>query len=294
MKLKELCETVGIEYNNKNPKRSLDKITKCYKIGNVNNKKNDYYIIRELSAEEKREYRTNIKMKEAFKDGICATLSIIEDNKVCGSIKDFYEVFDIVNKNYSWFKYKNITEQKINFLNSQNINMDNLIIYHDFATEIDTMFRRMVKDTLDRLEKELIIYINKRLTFVYVDEHGYKRIKFANENETQSLLEVGRKILDKYKYEVYSDIMYYDKENIKDEISKELGIEYFYNQYEIILNKEYLNKIKIDVSMEVKNKVNELSVKKLSMSKQGVLKEYDIEMLNDCIDTIVKKPTYFP
>lgn len=102
------------------------------------------------------------------------------------------------------------------------------------------------------------------------------------------MLEIGRKVLDKYNYENYEDILYYDKEKIKNEISKELGIEYFYNQYEIILNKEYLSKYEKYCCTELKNKVNELSAKKLSMSKQGVLKEYDIEMLNDCIDTIIK------
>lgn len=287
MKLKELCDQVGIEYNSKNPKRSLEQIKKHYEIGQ-NGTKKDYYIIRELSPQEKREFRSNIRMKEIFRDTICATLSMIDSNKACGSIKDFYELFALVNKNYSWFKYGNINDNKLKYIERNNINKDNIVVYHEFATEIDAMFRRMVKNSLLQLEKEFIIFINKKLTFVYIDKNGYKQSKYATDQETQRMLEIGRKVLDRYNYENYEDISYYDKEKIKNEISRELGIEYFYNQYEIILNKEYLSKYEKYCCTELKNNVNDLSVKKLSMSKQGVLKEYDIEMLNDCIDTIIK------
>ena len=43
-----------------------------------------------------------------------------------------------------------------------------------------------------------------------------------------------------------------------------------------------------EMMTEKKKQVNELSAKKLSLSKQGVLKEYDSILLNDCIDTLVR------
>lgn len=52
MKLRKLCENLGIEYNEKNPKLSLKKIKKDYLVFQNGNKK-DYSIIRPLTDEEK-------------------------------------------------------------------------------------------------------------------------------------------------------------------------------------------------------------------------------------------------
>ena len=102
LKLKELCEELGYKYDKKNPKRSLEEIKKTYVIKQDGR---DYSVVRELSTEERREIKTYVKMRGVIKDTIFATLSMVDNNKIGGTINDFYELFAIVNNNYSWFKY---------------------------------------------------------------------------------------------------------------------------------------------------------------------------------------------
>lgn len=52
MKLRQLCDGLGIKYNEKNPKLSLNAIKKNYLVKQNGNKK-DYSIIRPLTDEEK-------------------------------------------------------------------------------------------------------------------------------------------------------------------------------------------------------------------------------------------------
>ena len=52
MKLRPLCDGLGIKYNEKNPKLSLNVIKKNYLVEQNGNKK-DYSIIRPLTDEEK-------------------------------------------------------------------------------------------------------------------------------------------------------------------------------------------------------------------------------------------------
>lgn len=286
MKIRELCNKLGYEYDPNHSKRCLDKIKKDYLIEQVG-QKNNYNIIRELTLDEKRELNQYIKMRGVIKDVIIATLSMIEGNEVCGSIKDFYELFTLVNKNYKWFKFTTMSDKKRNYIKDNNINEDNITIYHDFSKEIDGIYHKAMKECLEQLEKEMLIYINKELTFVYIDENGFHHQKIATKEETEKLLEVGREVMDKYNYESYDKILFYDKEKIKNEICDIMNIDYFYNQYRLILNKKYLNS-NYEFCLELKKQVNELSAKKLSLSKQGVLKEYDSILLNDCIDTLVR------
>lgn len=51
MKLKELCESVGVEYDKKHPDRTLKNLRSLYLIKQNGNKK-DYTIIRELTEDE--------------------------------------------------------------------------------------------------------------------------------------------------------------------------------------------------------------------------------------------------
>ena len=57
MKIRELCNKLGYEYDPNHSKRCLAKIKKDYLIEQVG-QKNNYNIIRELTLDEKRELKT--------------------------------------------------------------------------------------------------------------------------------------------------------------------------------------------------------------------------------------------
>ena len=73
MKLRQLCDGLGIKYNEKNPKLSLNVIKKNYLVEQNGNKK-DYSIIRQLTDEEKFlntklvPYKNQFRVKEEDKN----------------------------------------------------------------------------------------------------------------------------------------------------------------------------------------------------------------------------------
>ena len=99
MKLKEICEITGIEYNNKNPKRSLKEIEKYYIINKVG--KRDYEIVRELNDDEKslirkcipNVYINQFKVKDEDKHKSGVYKIILDKTIYIGQTKDLYERF---------------------------------------------------------------------------------------------------------------------------------------------------------------------------------------------------------
>ena len=100
MKLRQLCDNLGIKYNEKNPKLSLNKIKKDYLVEQNGNKK-DYFIIRQLTDEEKilntklvpYKNQFNVKEEDKNKGGIYK-IELSKEKKIyIGQTKNFYNRF---------------------------------------------------------------------------------------------------------------------------------------------------------------------------------------------------------
>ena len=100
MKLKQLCDNLGIKYNEKNPKLSLNKIKKDYLVEQNGNKK-DYFIIRQLTDEEKILNTKLVPYKNQFhvisdiknKSGVYK-IELKEEKKIyIGQTNNFYNRF---------------------------------------------------------------------------------------------------------------------------------------------------------------------------------------------------------
>lgn len=100
MKLRQLCDGLGIKYNEKNPKLSLNLIKKNYLIEQNGNKK-DYSIIRQLTDEEKIlntklvPYKNQFHVKEEDKNkGGIYKIEFPQEKKIyIGQTKNFYNRF---------------------------------------------------------------------------------------------------------------------------------------------------------------------------------------------------------
>ena len=100
MKLRQLCDNLGIKYNEKNPKLSLNKIKKDYLVEQNGNKK-DYSIIRPLTDEEKFlntklvPYKNQFHVKEEDKNkGGIYKIELPQEKKIyIGQTKNFYNRF---------------------------------------------------------------------------------------------------------------------------------------------------------------------------------------------------------
>ena len=100
MKLRQLCDGLGIKYNEKNPKLSLNKIKKDYLVEQNGNKK-DYFIIRQLTDEEKILNTKLVPYKNQFhvisdiknKSGVYK-IELKEEKKIyIGQTNNFYNRF---------------------------------------------------------------------------------------------------------------------------------------------------------------------------------------------------------
>ena len=100
MKLRQLCDNLGIKYNEKNPKLSLNKIKKDYLVEQNGNKK-DYSIIRPLTDEEKILNTKLVPYKNQFhvisdiknKSGVYK-IELKEEKKIyIGQTNNFYNRF---------------------------------------------------------------------------------------------------------------------------------------------------------------------------------------------------------
>lgn len=100
MKLRQLCDNLGIKYNEKNPKLSLNKIKKDYLVGQNGNKK-DYFIVRPLTDEEKILNTKLVPYKNQFhvisniknKSGVYK-IELKEEKKIyIGQTNNFYNRF---------------------------------------------------------------------------------------------------------------------------------------------------------------------------------------------------------
>lgn len=100
MKLRQLCDDLGIKYNEKNPKLSLNAIKKNYLVKQNGNKK-DYSIIHPLTDEEKFlntklvPYKNQFHVKEEDKNkGGIYKIELPQEKKIyIGQTKNFYNRF---------------------------------------------------------------------------------------------------------------------------------------------------------------------------------------------------------
>ena len=135
MKLRQLCDGLGIKYNEKNPKLSLNVIKKNYLVEQNGNKK-DYSIIRPLTDEEKFDLQKLSDCKKILQDTIYVQLSLIKENKMRSDIKGFLELFDMVNENYKYFTYDSMNEQKYKLLKDYiDPKLENATLY-DFVNDV--------------------------------------------------------------------------------------------------------------------------------------------------------------
>ena len=170
MKLRQLCDNLGIRYNEKNPKLSLNAIKKKYLIEQNGNKK-DYTIVRPLTEEEKFDLQKLSDCKKILQDTIYVQLSLIKENKMRSDIKGFLELFNMVNENYKYFTYDSMNEQKYKLLKEYiDPKLENATLY-DFVNDVHPILNRLVKETFDKLVDERFIYKKEILMFGYYERY---------------------------------------------------------------------------------------------------------------------------
>lgn len=304
--IQELCSLLNIEYNKNHPRLSLNKIKTELELEQISKQK--YRIIRELTNEEKAELRHFSNCKQILEPTIYYLLSRTTDNKIRDNMKGYFERFHITNEYYKYFAYENITEKKIELLEAINFGEEpviaNMIMNH-FVTDTHPIFRRMVLDTFHKMVDESYIILKEHLMFgteIYIDlginDNGEKIQKRINKNseatdiEEQLYATIRREKMEYRHFNEWSKVPYFIKQQIQNEIIHEMGKKYMYYEYEIILNKEGLQRKAESQNLEeLFNQLNLAIAEKVIKSNQGELKNTPKVIKEHCTNKLIKTKT---
>ena len=190
MKLRQLCDNLGIKYNEKNPKLSLNKIKKDYLVKQNGNKK-DYFIIRQLTDEEK-----------------------ILNTKLVPYKNQFHVISDIKNKS-GVYKIELKEEKKIYI--GQTNNFYNRFCRHcnpsTYSLAKDIIKQGAIFSVIELEDNEHERFVKETYWSKYYKENGYKLLnkeevlfKAQHENKLKTILQ---------------------KHNIDDDVINEIIKEYY-------------------------------------------------------------------
>lgn len=296
MKLKELCELCDFEYDKKNPKRSLNKVKQKYVIEET--RPYDYNIIRELTKEEQITGRKLTQCKQLLENTICVQLSLSKDNTIRTDMKGYLELFSIVNSKYRYFAYENMSEQKYKLLEGfvdpkfENVTLCN------YVDDVNPILYRMVKDTFKKLRSEYLIYVKEHLMFgtkfkipnVDGTTTEYVRTYEATNDQVEEYMRLFKETAREEGFINVDNLNNRAKKKIKNIVCRQLGITYAYTEYELILNREGLQyevESREDLK-ELKDSLNKNIIHKLNISKQGELKNYEVEDKKKYSDFLIR------
>lgn len=293
IRYKELCEALNIERQRGSKlQKQMTDLSKDFEI--VKDGYN-YTILKYYTEQDRLEklYFDNIKSHVEML--ICTLLTypkVTNSRKI--DMSEFLEVLSIVNKDYCITKYGENKRYATELLNIEDI------LYTDiFFNETDTMFSRIVRDSLNDLQDKKIILYDKYSVLVkkIFDEKG----KWIDKEEHELLEDWKRQAILTCQNEVLNDMGYTKESQIfadgeivkkryRDEVAKRLNCDYFHNRYKLIINTNHILDYTIKDPIErkkVEKACNKLVKKKVMSSKQGKLKLLSDEYRQLYVDNFI-------
>ena len=295
MNIKELCNETNIEYNSNHPSYSLNKIKQNYLLKEVGRR--DYEIVRKLTKQEQITGKKLTQCKQLLEDTILVQLSLSEENTLRADMKGFLELFNIVNNKYRYFAYENMTEQKYKILEGfvDPIYENNTLC--GYVDDVNPILYRLVKQVFKKMSAEMFIYVKEHFMFAkkYVIPDGdnsveYLRTVEASNDQVEEYMRLFRLYADELGIQNIDNLNNRTKYKIKAKVCRDLGITYAYTEYELVLNREGLQNVvegRPELK-ELKDSLNKNIIHKLNMSKQGNLKDYELEDKERCSDFLIK------
>lgn len=291
MKLREICELCGFEYDGKHSDKALERVRKEYVVEKNMLKRGDYVIVRPLTEEEKLTRKQITQFKPILKDTLYVCLSLSKDNTIRCNADKFLERLQVVNEYYRLFVYDTYSTKKENFIKEQFNTTDNRIVamkwseLNIFAKACDPILKKALKDCFREMEKDQYIYIKKHpigaiKTKVEYDNHKEYpttvKAELSNEQiETRMKLRVQKMQSINKNFTNWSKVDFFTRKQIDNEVSKEMGYDYFYDEYEIVINRDVIKDIVINNEKlnELRNSLSQETIKKIFSSQSNDLLE---------------------
>lgn len=293
----ELCEIFNLPYESKHSNYSFLEIAKTHAIEKKSRYK--YAIRRELSTEEKIDAIVYGKNKQLLRPIIITTLAKKKDNRIQKRMKEYLHIFGIVNENFAPFTWENRNMALVDHLCEINLEEQKI---DDFISEVNPMLKRMVKDIWKEMENDDLIeqivhpYFVERIVFedqITGKRTTRKQSHRCNSDERERLMATKKEVAIAMGYNNSNEVPFVRKHELSNIVARKLGILYYYEEYELILNREWLGKSEYcleDISFH-KKLINDNVISKTLTSTQGKLKKLSDVDRSLCIDTVIKLET---
>lgn len=293
MRYRELCEALNIERQRGSKlQKQMNDLSKDFEIIKEGR---EYTIIKYYTEQDRLDklYFDNIKSHVEML--ICTLLTypkLTNSRKI--DMSEFLNVLSIVNKDYCITKYGENKRYATELLDIEDISYTEI-----FFNETDTIFSRIVRESLNDLQDKKIILYDKYSVLVkkifdekgkWIDKEEYELLK---DWERQAILTCQNEVLNDMGYTKESQI-FADGEIVKkkyrDEVARRLNCDYFHNRYKLIINTNHILDYTIKDPVErkkVENACNKLVKKKVMSSKQGKLKLLSDEYRQIYVDNFI-------
>lgn len=268
-KYNQLCSIFNIKPERGSKQKSqLSSLREKYDIeknGNV------YIVHKEYSKDEIVANVKYGKYKKLIEPMLYTVLSQPNKSVMRVDMHELMEFLGIVNKDYHYAKYhpKECIEQ---------IDKGSVAGLTIFSRESEPLLKRIIVDILKDMQDRCLIKVNMIPMFAkkYIDAKDrklYTKVWEADKKkDIPRLLEAKREVLKEFKIDYWEDLQYSQFGKAKDIIANKLEIDYFYYEYEIILNKEGLKEFITEDYSTLKKVLNKKIQEKTKASKQGNLK----------------------
>lgn len=269
-KYDQLCDIFDLEHKRGSGQQTqINQISKKYDIEKTS--KNYYIIHKEYSNIEIAENNKYHKYKNYIEPMLYTILSQPKNNVIRMDMHELMEFLGIVNKDYHYAKYH--AKECEQLIKGGNINSLEI-----FSRESEPMLKRIVIDVLKEMQEKCLVEVNMIPMFAkkYRDNDNgkiYTKIWEANKkDEIPKLLEAKRIALNNFNIKYWNELQYFQFGEAKDIVANELQIDYFYYEYEIILNKTGLKELITENYSDLKKSLNSYIQEKTKRSRRGDLK----------------------
>lgn len=290
-KYRDLCKTLDIEVLNGGYQRTqLSRLDQTYDIEKTSDKK--YIIHKQYNDVELLENKKYGQIKAYFTPILYTLLLSAENNVIQCTNRELMEIFFLVNKDFSYAKWN--TEK-----------VDDIILNGDggflgiFITEMEMKNKRIIREMLNDMADKKLIQLNKILKFgkkIRLPNGEYRtKIWSANkEIEIPIFLEAQHKAMEANNvssWEQYEKLSYYIRKEgkviITDYVRSKINMDYYYYEYEIILNKKDIKETLIKNINDVGNSFNSLICEKVRTSTSKGLLSIPIADKDAYIDALI-------
>lgn len=267
LKYKDLCAELG-----EKPKHGgyiqiqLNSFRQKYEIEKVDRK---YIIKKELTEIEQIESMKYLKKKAYIEPMIYTLLTTSETNILRVDMRTLMLILKVVNQDYYYAKYH--TEE----VDTKLMGMDTNGL-KTFMSETEPMYKRIIREVLFDMADQQLIQVNQIPIFAkrYKGENNkcYTKTYEADKDiDIPKLLEAKRSVLKKFNLTQWSELNWYQLNDAKRMVAKELEIDYFYQDYEIILNKVGLNELYVENLSELQDSFNKyIQARTLNSQAKGM------------------------